>query len=215
MTTSLEQTIAACKKHEFKAQQAFYNLFYKTIYNTCYRILSNAMDAEDCMQEAFIKAFNKIQFIGDAPPEAWLKRIAINTCLDTLKSKHQDWEETDETFYIANEPPPDEEEINWKVEQIKIAIEKLPEKYRIILSLYLMEGYDHEEIAEILQLNEATARSQYARAKRKLIDIIKQFCNGVNDDQAVSIIKISYEMKIKSIQFISSVVEENSKSPLT
>ena len=174
MATSLEQTVAACKKHDFKAQRAFYNLFYRMVYNTCYRILSNAMDAEECMQDAFVKAFGKFHAIGDAPPEAWLKRIAINTCLDTLKAKQPDWTETDETIYIANEPPPDEETMNWKVEQIKVAMEQLPEKYRIILSLYLMEGYDHEEIAEILQLNEATARSQYSRAKQKLIEIIKK-----------------------------------------
>jgi RNA polymerase sigma-70 factor (ECF subfamily) len=174
MADLLEQTIAGCKKDDFKAQRAFYNLFYKAVYNTCYRILSNAMDAEDCMQETFIKAFNKINFMGDAPPEAWLKRIAINTCIDTLKSKKADWEETDEPINIADEPPPDEEEIHWKVEQIKTAMEKLSEKYRIVLSLYLMEGFDHEEIAEILQLNEATARSQYSRAKQKLIEIIKK-----------------------------------------
>jgi len=174
MTNLLEQTIAACKKHDVKAQRAFYNLFYKTVYNTCYRILSNTMDAEDAMQETFIKAFSKIQSISDAPPEAWLKRIAINSSLDILKSKHPEQEETDEIRYIANEIPPDEETIIWKVEQIKTAMEKLPEKCRIILSLYLMEGYDHEEIATILQLNEATSRSQYSRAKQKLIEIIKQ-----------------------------------------
>ncbi|MCL2042154.1 MAG: RNA polymerase sigma factor [Bacteroidales bacterium] len=174
MATSLEQTVAACKKHDFKAQRAFYNLFYRMVYNTCCRMLSNAMDAEECMQDAFVKAFGKFHAIGDAPPEAWLKRIAINTCLDALKAKHPDWTETDETLYIVNEPPPDEETMNWKVEQVKAAMEQLPEKYRIILSLYLMEGYDHEEIAEILQLNEATARSQYSRAKQKLIEIIKK-----------------------------------------
>ena len=174
MANLLEQTITACKKDDFKAQRAFYNLFYKTVYNSCYRILGNAMDAEDCMQETFIKAFDKLNSMGDAPPEAWLKRIAINTCLDALKSKKLDWETTDVEIKIADEPPPDEEEIQWKVEQIKISMGKLPEKERIILSLYLMEGFDHEEIAEILHLNEATARSQYSRAKQKLIGIIKK-----------------------------------------
>jgi RNA polymerase sigma-70 factor (ECF subfamily) len=173
MTNLLEQTIAGCKKHDFKAQKTFYGMFYKTVYNTCYRILSNAMDAEDCMQEVFLKAFNKIHLIGDAPPEAWLRRIAINASLDTLKMKHPNCSEIEETTHITNEPPPDDEETNWKVEQIKTAMKKLPEKYRIVLSLYLMEGYDHEEIAEILQMNEATVRSQYSRAKQKLIEIIK------------------------------------------
>ena len=174
MENLLEQTIAACKRDDFKAQRAFYHLFYKTVFNTCYRILSNAMDAEDCMQETFIKAFGKINSICDAPPEAWLKRIAINTCLDTLKSKKPDWEEADEPINIADEPPTDDETIQWKVEQIKIAMAKLPTKYRTVLSLYLMEGFDHEEIAEILQMNEATVRSQYSRAKQKLIEIIKK-----------------------------------------
>jgi len=173
MVNLLEQTITACKKDDFKAQRAFYHLFYKTVYNTCYRILSNAMDAEDCMQETFIKAFDKMNAMGDAPPEAWLKRFAINTCLDTLKSKKPDWQDADDPINIADEPPPDEEEIQWKVEQVKIAMEKLAEKYRVVLSLYLMEGYDHEEIAEILQMNEATVRSRYSRGRQKMVEMIR------------------------------------------
>lgn len=167
--------VEGCKKQDIRAQKQFYNTYYKMVYNSCYRILYDPMAAEDCMQETFLKAFAKIDTIGEAPLEAWLRRIAINTALDKLKRNKVEWIEVDETycFYVDDPDNEREENIEWQVDQVKKTIGKLPENYRLVLTLYLFEGYDHEEISTILGLKETTIRSQYARAKQKLVEIIK------------------------------------------
>ena len=166
--------VDGCIKQDVEAQRQFYKAYYKMVYNSCYRILPNPMDAEDCMQETFIKAFDKINTLKDMPVEAWLRRIAINTALDKLKQDKMIWEDIKEQHYSYIEETSDEDCSEWQVEQVKFAITKLPEAFRIVLSLYLFEGYDHQEIAEILSLKETTVRSQYARAKQRLIEIIKK-----------------------------------------
>ena len=166
--------VAGCIKQDVKAQKQFYKTYYKMVYNSCFRILPNPMDAEDCMQEAFIKAFNKINTLKDMPVEAWLRRIAINTALDKLKQEKMIWEDIKEQHYAYIDEISDEDCTEWQVEQVKFAITKLSEAFRIVLNLYLFEGYDHKEIAEILNQKETTVRSQYARAKQQLIEIIKK-----------------------------------------
>ncbi len=167
--------IARCKNQDIRAQRQFYNMYYKMVYNSCCRILSDRMDAEDCMQETFIKAFSKIRTINDAPPEAWLRRIAINTALDKLKQDRVKWVEIDEKdHFYADEQDDENEDIIWKVDQVKKTIGELPEYYRLILTLHLFEGYDHEEISDILKLKVTTVRSQYMRAKQKLVEIVKK-----------------------------------------
>jgi RNA polymerase sigma-70 factor (ECF subfamily) len=166
--------IEGCKRQETKSQLQFYNMYYKMVYSSCYRILPDAMEAEDAMQESFLKAFDKIDTIGEAPPEAWLRRIAINTSLDILKRKKAALVEPDDRMPVLDEEPYNEDEINKKVENIKKLIKLLPDGHRIILTLHLLEGYDYEEIAEILNIKEGTARAQYARARQKLIDFLKK-----------------------------------------
>lgn len=166
--------IEGCKQFDNKAQMQFFNIFNKTVYNSCYRILCNTYESEDAMQETFIKAFDKIHTINDAPPEAWLKRIAINTSIDRLKKKKMVFVEFDNRMPDTENEPYDEDEINWKVEHIINAIDKLPDTHRIILTLHLLEGYDYEEISHILNIKESTARCQYTRARQKLIELLKQ-----------------------------------------
>mgnify|MGYP003623366803 CR=1 FL=1 len=174
MISLAEKIIEGCKRQDHKAQMQFYNMYYKMVYNSCYRILSQAMEAEDAMQESFLKAFEKIDMIGDAPPEAWLRRIAINTSIDKLKKKKVTVTELDDRMPVTEEEAYDEEEIIWKVEQIKKAISRLPDTHRVILTLHLLEGYDYDEIAQILDIKEGTARGQYARARQKLVEFLKQ-----------------------------------------
>jgi RNA polymerase sigma-70 factor (ECF subfamily) len=143
------------------------------MYNTSYRIVNDEMEAEDIMQEAFLKAFDKIDTYSQKVSfGAWLKRIVINHTLDTLKKKKLDFNSLDNQVYeIKDEKDKEGSEddvVTERVEDIREAINELPEGYRIVLSLYLLEGYDHEEIAEILNITSSTSRSQYTRAKNKL-----------------------------------------------
>jgi RNA polymerase sigma-70 factor (ECF subfamily) len=169
-----QEIIERCRKGEQKAQFQIYKLYYKAMYNTSLRIVNDRMEAEDIMQEAFLKAFDKIHtYSGKVSFGAWLKRIVINHSLDELKKKKIELDSLEEKNYEidteeADEEEEDEEEIMDKVEDIREAINELPDGYRVVLSLYLLEGYDHEEIAEILNMSSSTSRSQYTRAKSKL-----------------------------------------------
>lgn len=130
-------------------------------------MVGNAVEAEDVMQEAFLKALTKIDtYEGVVSFGAWLKKIVINRSLDHLKKRKVKFEE-------LNEKIPDEEPVVLEIseihlEKLKKAIQRLPDGYRVVLSLYLLEGYDHEEIAQILGISNVSSRSQYMRAKMKL-----------------------------------------------
>jgi len=173
-----QDLIEGCKNGDQKAQFQIYKLYYKAMYNTSLRIVNDTMEAEDIMQESFLSAFEKIEtYSGTVSFGAWLKRIVINRSLDALNRRkmifedieyHQGIKDTssEETMFV--------DDIDSKVEEVKKAIEKLPDGYRIILSLYLIEGYDHDEIAEILSISSSTSRSQLSRAKQKLLSELKK-----------------------------------------
>ena len=169
-----QDVIDRCRKGEQKAQFQIYKLYYKAMFNTSFRIVNDRMEAEDIMQEAFLKAFDKIHtYSGKVSFGAWLKRIVINHSLDELKKKKIELDSLEDSVYNPEEEEKAEEEEDeteiWnKVEDIREAINGLSDGYRIVLSLYLLEGYDHEEIAEILNMTSSTSRSQYTRAKNKL-----------------------------------------------
>ncbi len=175
-----QDIIDRCKKGEQKAQFQLYKLYYKAMYNTSLRIVSDALEAEDVMQEAFLKAFDKIHtYSGAVSFGAWLKRIVINHSLDELKKRKADWEPIDAQLYKLTDEnnEKDQDEVELKAEQIKQTINHLPDGYRIVLSLYLIEGYDHDEIADILHISASTSRSQCARAKKKVIEALKTEAN--------------------------------------
>ncbi len=174
-----QDVIDRCRKGEQKAQFQIYKLYYKAMYNTSYRIVNDRMEAEDIMQEAFLKAFDKIDtYSGKVSFGAWLKRIVVNHSLDELKKKKLELDSLEDNVYDLEEEETDEEEdeeeIRDKVEEIREAINELPDGYRIVLSLYLLEGYDHEEIADIMSTSSSTSRSQYTRAKKKLKEQLKK-----------------------------------------
>jgi RNA polymerase sigma factor (sigma-70 family) len=170
-----------CKDGDQKAQFQIYKLYYKAMYNTSLRIVNNSMEAEDIMQESFLAAFEKIDmYSGTVSFGAWLKRIVINRSLDALSRRKVIFEDIESHTGISDDYTHDaerNEEINSKIVKIKEAIEKLPDGYRIILSLYLLEGYDHDEIAEILKISSSTSRSQLSRARQKLISALKDEMN--------------------------------------
>jgi RNA polymerase sigma factor (sigma-70 family) len=173
-----QDLIDGCKTGDQKAQFQIYKLYYKAMYNTSLRIVSDTMEAEDIMQESFLSAFEKIEtYSGTVSFGAWLKKIVINRSLDSLSRRKAIFEDI-ETHIGIKDNSSDEiaqkEDIDIRVEEVKQAIEKLPDGYRIILSLYLLEGYDHDEIAEILSITSSTSRSQLSRAKQKLLSEIKE-----------------------------------------
>lgn len=172
-----QDLIDGCKTGDQKAQFQIYKLYYKAMYNTSLRIVSDSMEAEDIMQESFLSAFEKIDtYSGTVSFGAWLKKIVVNRSLDTLSRKKAIFEDIDSHIGIRDDSGDEtarNEEIDVKVEEVKEAIERLPDGYRVILSLYLLEGYDHDEIAEILGINSSTSRSQLSRAKQKLISELK------------------------------------------
>jgi RNA polymerase sigma factor (sigma-70 family) len=144
------------------------------MFNVGYRITKSEEDAEDVLQEAFISAFRNLDnYRGDATFGAWLKRIVVNKALNALnKRKHELIPDDDGQWDVAEEDSATEYREELTVERVKKAIEKLPDGYRTVLSLYLLEGYDHQEIGEIMGISESTSKSQLNRAKARLKEIL-------------------------------------------
>ena len=167
-----QEIIDQCKEGDQKAQFRLYKLYYKPMYSVCMRLINQADEAEDIMQEAFLNAFRNIDtYRGEVSFGAWLKRIVINRSLDHLKKKKLKLEEiNDKTAQIADYQM-EMKEVN--VEVIKNAIQQLPDGYRVVLSLFLIEGYDHEEISQILGITNSNSRTQFLRAKNKLRELLK------------------------------------------
>ena len=168
------QLVQRCKKNDAKAQMELYNLYCKAMFLVAKRYMKDDMAAEDVMQDAFIKAFKKMDtYKGEVSFGAWLKRIVINQSIDELKKKRLELVSINQEIHHV----PDDE--NWQVEdgttmqQIVNCINQLKEKYRVVLSLYLIEGYDHQEISQVLGITEVTSRTQLLRGKKKLQENLK------------------------------------------
>jgi RNA polymerase sigma factor (sigma-70 family) len=172
-----QDLLDGCKVGDQKAQFQIYKLYYKAMYNTSLRIVNDTMEAEDVMQEAFLSAFEKIDtYSGTVSFGAWLKKIVINRSLDALSKRKAVFEDIEHHAGLRDESTEgtmNDDEIEIKIGEIKEAMERLPDGYRVILTLYLLEGYDHDEIAEILNISSSTSRSQLSRAKQKLISELK------------------------------------------
>ena len=164
--------IEQCRKGNRSAQLALYKQFATRLYNVCLRIIGNPQDAEEAMQDSFLKVFTRLeQYQAGTSFEAWLQQIAVRTAIDYVRRQLPEGEDlTDDYAELADEDTPDEEELQCSVAQVKSACQQLPAGYRVVLSLYLFEGYDMEEIASILKIQPASVRSQYLRGKRKLLE---------------------------------------------
>jgi RNA polymerase sigma-70 factor (ECF subfamily) len=145
------------------------------MYNTCLRIVGDQIEAEDIMQDSFFKAFDKINtYRNEVSFGAWVKRIVVNSSLDFLKKRRIDSIPIDEAYSLKDEETIGAEDFEPEsVEQVKRVIAMLPEGYRLVLNLVLVEGYSHHEVAEIMGISSSTSRSQLARAKQRLMDILK------------------------------------------
>jgi RNA polymerase sigma-70 factor (ECF subfamily) len=174
-TASIHQDLIADSiKGSNKARYQLYQLYSKAMFNVCYRMMNNREDAEDMLQEAFVQAFQKLEtFRHESAFGTWLKTITIHACINALNKRKLDLKYFDEIhrFEIIDEEP---EEALYTTENVIQAMNELPEGGRIVFSLYLLEGYDHSEIAQILNISESTSKTQYMRAKRRVQEIMKQ-----------------------------------------
>jgi len=167
--------VVECKRGSKKACFELYRLYSKAMLNIAFRIVGSVDEAEDVLQEAFLDAFNRIKdFRQETTFGLWLKQIVVHRSINLLRKRKLELVELDEehTESIAEEEVEDDDEVQYKVGQVKDAMKELPEGYRLVISLYLLEGYDHEEIGEILGISENTSRTQFLRAKRKLNEIL-------------------------------------------
>lgn len=175
--TKRDELVERCLRGDTLGYKELYQRYSKAMFNTCLRMLNNVAEAEDVLQESFMEAFrNLAKFENRTSFGGWLKQICINRSINQLQKRKISWVDMEQVagYDSAEELPYDEEEISYKIESVKKAIMKLPDGYRTVLNLYLLEGYDHEEIAGILNVAESTTRTQYIRAKQKLLQFLKE-----------------------------------------
>ena len=170
------EIIEKCKQNNRIAQMQLYNQYCDGMYVVAKRFVKDGMEAEDIVQEAFIKAFSKLhQFKAEVTFGAWLKRIVVNKSIDALKSNKQRLVELDEVHLKVIDTSIDDK---WLVDdaitlnEVKKAINSLPDKYKYVSMLYLIEGYDHQEISEILNISLVASRTQLSRGKVKLQELL-------------------------------------------
>jgi len=145
--------------------------------NVAFRIVGSIDEAEDVLQEAFLDAFNRVKdFRQETTFGLWLKQIVVHRSINLLRKRKLELVELqdEQLDNIADEEAEDDEDVQYKIAQVKEAMKELPEGYRLVISLYLLEGYDHEEIGQILNITVNTSRTQFLRAKRKLSEILKR-----------------------------------------
>ncbi|GAA4446681.1 RNA polymerase sigma factor [Ravibacter arvi] len=174
------ELVERCKLGERSAQYQLYKLYSKAMFNVCLRVLNHTEEAEDVLQDAFVDAFGHLhQFRQQSTFGAWLKQIVLNKAISQLRSRKAQWVEIEslqnnhQEYNFEADSDDNGDEADLTLDRVKRALHLLPGGYRVVLSLYLFEGYDHEEISEVLGISESTSRTQYMRAKQKLIELIR------------------------------------------
>ncbi len=166
-----------------QAQQELYKLYVGAMYNICRRMMGNEDDAKDALQDAFIETFSKVKTLRnpDLFP-AWIKRIVVNRCISALKKKQKEQPLSD-TWEVADSAEEDREAIDWnshEAKKVRWAIDQISDGCKTVLNLYLFEGYDHKEIAAILDITESTSKAQYSKAKKKIRKILEEWSSQPN-----------------------------------
>lgn len=173
---SADVLVQQCLNGEHTAYRLLYDRYAKAMFNTALRIVNRHADAEDILQEAFTDAFQQLKnFEGKSTFGAWLKQIVVYKSITHLKKQRLLFSDSEpDADKLADEPSLDEDEVWYNVDMIKQAIQSLPDGYRTVLTLHLFEGYEQEEVAEIMQVAHSTVRTQYMRAKQKLLQVLKK-----------------------------------------
>jgi len=169
------EIVEACKSGDRQAQFELYRLYSKAMYNVCLRMVRSELDAEDLLQNSFLDVYSKLDsFMYQSSVGAWMKRIVINNCINFLKKRKLDLVNLDDRFHHIEEPEVQMVDYKNDVARVNKAMMQLPDGYRVVFTMYLIEGYDHKEIGQILNVTEATSKSQYSRAKKKLKHILSE-----------------------------------------
>ena len=176
MNSEIQETINKCKLGDPQAEYQLYRSYEKQIYNTCYRIVNERETALDMLQEVFVKAFDKLNsYNAQFAFYTWLNRIAVNHCINHLQKSGVKFQLSDNLAQHENTATTEHSmDVELNVRRVKDAIGQLAAGYRTVMNLYLLEGYDHAEIGQILDITESTSKSQFARAKRKVREILKE-----------------------------------------
>ncbi len=168
---SLDQLINDCKKKQPKAQEKLYKRYSSTLFSVCLKYASGYADAEDILQDSFMVIFDKIdQYKNKGSFEGWLKRISINTALQRYRKPG--------VFNLINEGNIPEVTVEVEEESVSLdfllgIIQELPDRYRLVFNLYVLDGYSHKEISNLLEISEGTSKSNLARARQILKDKIE------------------------------------------
>ena len=178
-----DQIIVGCLEGKRKAYSLLFKNYAPVMLGVCMRYCKNRIDAEDVMQDGFIKVFTQIhKFRSEGSFEGWIKRIMINAAIDNYQSNlkhafHEDVSEIAQSSLLIDLPDEDEDlpgELNISREKLMEMIQELPDGYRMVFNLYIIEGYNHQEIAEMLHISENTSKSQLSRARMALQDRLIQ-----------------------------------------
>ena len=161
--------ILKCQKGDQSAFAELYKLYAKAMYNICRRIMGDEEEAKDLLQESFVDAFKKLPSLRDVNTfSLWLKRIVTNNCINALRKRKIHTDELNEDHDTFDEDDDDFYYDKYRVAQVMEAVDKLPDGCKTVLNLYLFEGYDHKEIASILEVSESASKAQYCKAKAKV-----------------------------------------------
>ncbi|WGD35720.1 sigma-70 family RNA polymerase sigma factor [Olleya sp. YS] len=175
---SLDQLIHKCKSNDTKAQSELYQLYSSKLFSVSLKYSSSHAEAEDNLQDAFITIFDKIkQYKNKGSFEGWLKRVTINTVLQRYR--------TQKVFDIVNEEAIVDENVEIEEDDVSIdfllkCIQELPDRYRLVFNLYVLDGYSHKEIADMLAITSGTTKSNLARARQILKEKIVEYKTGLN-----------------------------------
>lgn len=171
---TIEELIIQCKKQDAKAQGELYNRYNRVLFAICLRYSPNFTEAEDNLQDAFLTIFKKInQFEGKGSFEGWIKRVTVNTVLQKYR-KQRSFEIVDEG-QIEDEAAYEVEDSNIPLDFLLKIVQELPDRYRLVFSMYVLDGYQHKEIAEMLGITDGTSKSNLARARGILKDRIEEY----------------------------------------
>jgi RNA polymerase sigma factor (sigma-70 family) len=171
--------VERCRLGDRRAQAEIYKRYAKAMFNASVRITGDYAEAEDVLQESFLSAFRELHsYKGDSSFGSWLKRIVINKSINCLRNRRLQLvplaEQHDAPIADEADGEFDSEQLSWRADVVRRCVQELPDGYRVVLILYLLEGYDHAEIAGILNITESTSKSQYSRARKKLLELARQ-----------------------------------------
>ncbi|MCY1522628.1 ECF RNA polymerase sigma factor SigE [compost metagenome] len=171
------ELIALCKANNELGFSGLYTRYARRVYNSIHRIVAHTAEAEDLLQETFLTLFKEAEKLSEvAHLEGWIKRVAINKSISHLRKKKIEWTELPLQEPEAEEAydPTDDERFEARIEEVKKSIERLPQGYRTIVYLYVFENIPQEEIARMLSLSHTTVRTQYHRAKKKILAALNE-----------------------------------------